>query len=126
MRWAGLVAVAMLLGACGNESGAGEDPTMSPTGSSSRPSASPGAGPVELAKADLVARLGVDAGQVTVVSSEEMTWSDGSLGCPEPGMSYTQALIDGYRVILEADGKRYHYHSGGSRPPFLCADPQGG
>ncbi|MFI7062453.1 hypothetical protein ACIBL3_15825 [Kribbella sp. NPDC050124] len=94
--------------------------TPPPTGG---PTDGPAAGPVELAKADLVKRLGVDAGQVTVVSSSEVTWPDGSLGCPEPGMRYTQALVNGSRVVLEAGGKQYHYHSGGTRPPFLCENP---
>ncbi|MEJ1112243.1 MULTISPECIES: hypothetical protein [unclassified Kribbella] len=89
------------------------------------PTPVPTTGPVEQAKADLAKRLSVDAAQVTVVSSSEVTWSDGSLGCPEPGMSYTQALVPGFRVVLEAAGKQYHYHSGGTRPPFLCANPQG-
>ncbi|GAB2650607.1 hypothetical protein [Kribbella swartbergensis] len=84
----------------------------------------PTGGGVEQAKADLAKRLGVDAAQVTVISSTEVTWPDGSLGCPEPGMNYTQALVPGSRIILEAGGKQYHYHSGGTRPPFLCTDPQ--
>jgi hypothetical protein len=132
------VAVAIVLVACGNESGAGGQPTMPSSGSStSNPGTpdtpgtpqtpgtpEPSGGPVEVAKADLAKRLGVDAGQVTVVSSSEVTWSDGSLGCPEPGMHYTQALVQGSRIILEAAGKQYHYHSGGTRPPFLCTNPQ--
>jgi hypothetical protein len=48
---------------------------------------------------------------VTVVSSDDVTWRDGSLGCPEPGMGYTQALEPGTRTILEVGGKQYHYHS---------------
>ncbi|MEU4605693.1 hypothetical protein AB0F43_22145 [Kribbella sp. NPDC023972] len=95
------------------------------TPSSSTPSPDPTGGPVERARTDLANRLGVDPGQVTVVSSSEVTWPDGSLGCPQPGMVYTQALIDGSRIILEAGGKQYHYHSGGSRPPFLCENPSG-
>ena len=35
-----------------------------------------------------------------VLSAEAVTWSDGSLGCPEPGMMYTQALVPGYRVQI--------------------------
>jgi hypothetical protein len=132
------VAAAVLLVACGNESGAEGQPTMPSSGSSSAnpgtpgPSETPGTpgptptgGPVEVAKADLAKRLGIGAGEVTVVSATEVTWSDGSLGCPEPGMNYTQALVEGSRIILEAAGKQYHYHSGGSRPPFLCTNPQG-
>ncbi|NEA30507.1 hypothetical protein [Streptomyces sp. SID13031] len=75
---------------------------------------------VAQAKADLATRLGIDATQVTVVSSTEVTWPDGSLGCPKPGMFYTQALVDGTRTVLEVEGTRYDYHSGGSRSPFLC------
>ena len=121
-----LVAVAGLLVACGNESGAGGTPSMTPTGSSSQSpeQSAPSGGPVDQAKADLSKRLGVDAAQVTVVSSADVTWRDGSLGCPEPDMRYTQALVPGTRTILEVDGKEYHYHSGGHRAPFLCENPQ--
>lgn len=96
---------------------------MTPSTSSSSGSASPGGGPAELAKADLVKRLGVDAGAVKVVSSDEVTWPDGSLGCPEPGMRYTQMLVQGNRTILEVDGKQYAYHSSVHRAPFLCEHP---
>ena len=104
--------------------GSSSTPTPDPSTPPSDPSTPPPAGgPAEVAKADLVKRLGVDPGQVTVVSSEEVTWQDGSLGCPEPGMHYTQALVNGTRTVLEAGGKQYHYHSGGARPPFLCENP---
>lgn len=76
--------------------------------------------PIAQAKADLAARLGIEPAEVTVVSSTEVTWPDGSLGCPEPGMFYTQALVNGTRTVLEAGGNRYNYHSGGGRAPFLC------
>ncbi|TCO32396.1 hypothetical protein EV652_1042 [Kribbella steppae] len=124
MRRFGVVAVvvAALLVACGNESGAEGQPTVNSRPLPETPAAA--SGPVEQAKADLAKRLGVEAAQVTVVSSSEVTWPDGSLGCPEPGMNYTQALVPGSRIILEAAGKQYHYHSGGTRPPFLCTNPQ--
>ena len=51
---------------------------------------------------------------ITVVSTDEVTWRDGSIGCPEPGMNYTQALVPGVRVVLELDGVRYEYHAGGA------------
>ncbi|TCC48786.1 hypothetical protein E0H75_19635 [Kribbella capetownensis] len=114
-----------LLVACGNESDAGEEPSMTPSSSGvSESDSPPPSGPAEQAKADLVKRLGVDAAQVSVVSSAEVMWRDGSLGCPEPGMHYTQALVNGSRVVLESGGKEYHYHSGPGRPPFLCTNPQ--
>jgi hypothetical protein len=120
-----VLAAAVLLVACGNESATGGQPSMTPSSSSSSSQpASPGGSVVDQAKADLTKRLGVDAAQVTVVSSEDVTWPDGSLGCPEPGMRYTQALVPGNRTVLEAGGKQYSYHSGGHRAPFLCEQPQ--
>ena len=32
-----------------------------------------------------------------------MTWTDGSLGCPQKGMSYTQALVEGELLLLRVD-----------------------
>jgi hypothetical protein len=72
------------------------------------------------AKADLATRLGVQADELEVVSAEEVTWPDGSLGCPEPGMSYTQALVDGSKVVLGHDERVYVYHAGDDDQPFLC------
>lgn len=73
---------------------------------------------------DLAQRLNVAAEAIEVVRVEEVTWRDGSLGCPQPGMAYTQALVNGMRMELRAGGQIYHYHSGGGRPPFLCKNPQ--
>ena len=80
-------------------------------------------GPVAASIADLATRLGVDASKVTLVSQEEVTWSDGSLGCPQPDMSYIQVLVNGSLIILEAGGTDYEYHSGGGRGPFYCSNP---
>ena len=72
-----------------------------------------------------VAKLaGVPADQVTVISAEEVTFSDGSLGCPQPGMVYTQALVDGYKIVAEAGGKTYDFRGSGST--FRqCTNPTG-
>ena len=80
------------------------------------------------AKADLAMRLGVDPDELDVVSAEEVTWPDGSLGCPEPGMSYTQAVVDGSKVVLGHDDRVYVYHAGDDGQPFLCPsdDKDGG
>lgn len=68
--------------------------------------------------ADLAARDA--AGEPTIVSAESVTWQDGSLGCPEPGTSYTQALVEGMRVVVEAGGATYDYRFGRSDSPVLC------
>src|SRR5690606_17272985 len=80
----------------------------------------PAAGLVDDAVADLASRLQVPAGTIEVLRVEQVTWKDGSLGCPEPGKAYTQALVDGYKVILRHDGRVFFYHAGGEGPIFLC------
>jgi predicted small lipoprotein YifL len=72
------------------------------------------------AKNDLAGRLGVDVADIEVTAYETVTWSDGSLGCPQPGMMYTQALVDGYLIQLMVDGQTYNYHGANGRDPFLC------
>lgn len=42
--------------------------------------------------------MGLDPALFTLVRAEFVTWSDGSLDCPQPGMMYTMALVEGYWV----------------------------
>lgn len=74
----------------------------------------------EVALADAMKRTGLDRRLLKVRSAETVTWSDGSLGCPQPGMLYTQALVPGYRVWIDAGGKLLDYHAGRSGPPMFC------
>jgi hypothetical protein len=115
--------LAALLAGCGGVDTAA-DPQEDPVPTSSSPDV-PGAGSPDVRRAveDLAGTLDVTVEEVSVVEVEEVTWRDGSLGCAEKGMSYTQALVDGQRIVLEVDGARYEYHSGARRPPFLCEDP---
>lgn len=67
---------------------------------------------------------GVDLSEVSLVTAEAVTWSDGSLGCPQAGMAYTQALVPGYRVVVEVNGEERHFHAAESGDFRFCADPQ--
>jgi hypothetical protein len=62
-------------------------------------------------RADLAKRQGLGTSDVKVVSAQSVTWPNGALGCAKPGEMVTQALVPGYRVELEAGGKRYAYHA---------------
>jgi hypothetical protein len=73
--------------------------------------------------ADLAESMGIDADEVDVVAYENVTWRDGSLGCAKAGVSYTQALVDGYRIALRAKGKDVAYHGRAGQPPFRCDHP---
>jgi hypothetical protein len=79
----------------------------------------------EAALADAARRSGLEQGALKVLSAAAVTWSDGSLGCPQPGMMYTQALVPGYRVRIEAGGQVLDYHVGTSGQPTLCPVAQG-
>lgn len=78
---------------------------------------------LEAILADARSRLPTEA-SITVVRDQAVTWSDGSLGCPEPGMMYTQALVSGYWVVLDADGQTLDYRAGSSGGFKYC--PFGG
>jgi hypothetical protein len=79
--------------------------------------------PVEqLAIDDLTQRLDVTPSSIEVVSAQAVTWSDGSLGCPEPDRMYTQALVEGFQVVLSVNGEAFHYHAGDNGKPFLCPE----
>lgn len=79
--------------------------------------------PVIQAMTDLSTRLGVSMEDIQLVSLLEVTWRDGSLGCPEAGMVYTQALVSGQQMILQVSDKEYYYHAGKSGSFEYCADP---
>ena len=51
--------------------------------------------------ADAASRTGLGTGDLEVVKVEAAEWSDGSLGCPEPGVFYTQAVVSGFWVVIE-------------------------
>lgn len=71
--------------------------------------------------ADAETRSGSDRSDMTVLRAEAVTWQDGSLGCPEPGMSYTQALVDGYWVELMAGEETLDYRLSSEGGIKFCA-----
>ncbi len=119
-----LVVAGLLLSACGlPEDGAATPTTEGSTTVDSTTTSTPGdplAQVTATSVSDLATRLRVEPTAIEVIRSEEITWPDGSLGCPEEGMVYTQALVDGYQVILDHDGRIYLYHAGSDAVPFLC------
>jgi hypothetical protein len=75
---------------------------------------------IQAALADAARRTGINAVALKVVSAERVTWLDGALGCPEPDLLYTQALVPGYRIRIEAGGETLDYHAGTRGAPQLC------
>jgi hypothetical protein len=75
---------------------------------------------VQAARADAAHRTGVAPAELQLLGAEIVTWSDGSLGCPQPGMMYTQALVPGYRVRLRGPGGEMDYHASARGALVLC------
>jgi hypothetical protein len=69
---------------------------------------------------DLAPRVDGSLADLTVVKAERTNWNDGSLGCPQPGQVYTQALVDGFQVILEVVGREFDYRVGAGSNVRLC------
>ncbi len=77
---------------------------------------------VRQAKEDLAGRLSVSVDDIELVEAQSVIWPDSSMGCPKPGMAYTQIQHDGLLIRLRVGDRIYEYHSGGGRPPFLCEE----
>ncbi len=77
---------------------------------------------VEQAKRDLAQRLSIEITEISLIETREVVWPDASLGCPQPGMVYTQVPVNGFLIRLGVGKEMYFYHSGGSEAAFLCTD----
>jgi hypothetical protein len=75
---------------------------------------------VQAALADAAQATGMAAADLKVASAEPVTWLDGSLGCPAPDLFYTQALVPGYRIRIEAGSRKFDYHADARGQMVLC------
>ncbi|WP_127131599.1 hypothetical protein [Georgenia sp. SYP-B2076] len=131
-----------LLAGCG---GGGNEPGPGPSASApTTPAAPPRSTPptqspevsvepeaqsaADAAVADLKARPETGGEPVRVLIARRETFPDSALGCPKPGMSYTQVLTEGYRVILARGDREWLYTAGSDGVPSMCpsGEPDGG
>lgn len=118
--------------ACGGDPTRVAPPTRIPDAVEATPA--PGAAittsamPSEVRRAvvdDAARRFNVAASAVVLTRAEQVTWSDGALGCPQPGMMYTQALVPGYRVIAKSPAGELTYHTDSRGNVVRCTLPPG-
>lgn len=120
-----LAAVVAVASACGAPGSSGASrPPGSDEADASLPAGEVPAALLGRVIADAASGAGVDPSAVEVISAEAVTWSDGALGCPLPDQMYTQALVPGYRVVLDVDGEEMSFHAAEDGEFAFCADPQ--
>lgn len=59
----------------------------------------------------LAQQLSTDTSQIKVISVEAVDWPDACLGVNLQGRVCAQVITPGYRIILQALGKQYEYHT---------------
>lgn len=125
-----ILATLVVVAACSASVGVGSG-SIGPSAASPDDSGEPGtsgdaslpASIIDPIVADAAAGLGVDPSALKIVAAEARTYGDSSLGCPRPGEMYTQAVVDGYQVIVEVNGTQIDYR--GSEPGRfrICEEP---
>jgi hypothetical protein len=72
-------------------------------------------------KQDLAERLNLAQDKIEIVAVEAVDWPDASLGCPKPGMAYADVITPGFKIVLQAEGTLYTYHTGATNL-VLCQE----
>ena len=110
-----VIGVAVFLAACGGTAAPAiptspptSQPTRQPTGA---PPDSEAPGAALSAQQILAQQLHLDLTAIVIMSAEKVEWPDGCLGISIEGMACIQIVTPGYKVILEANGQRYEYHT---------------
>ncbi|HET9590622.1 MAG TPA: hypothetical protein VFO91_17675 [Anaerolineales bacterium] len=99
------------------------NPSLTPKDTAMVPAITPDAAVqkmVDLAKGDLAQRLGIPIDQIALVEVRPTVWRDASLGCPQPAIDYIPMETPGYKIVLEAGGQTYNYHTDDDRRFVLC------
>lgn len=78
---------------------------------------------IDAMRTDLARRKNLSKARIDVNTAQPVTWRNGSMGCPEKGMAYTQALIPGYRVVLRSGDTDYAYHADSHGRFQYCENP---
>ena len=75
---------------------------------------------VAAARTHAAQRSGLAPEALVLVDAKPVTWSDGSLGCPQPGRMYSMALVPGFRVRLRSPTELLDYHASARGGLVLC------
>lgn len=70
---------------------------------------------VSLAQRRLAAQFDILERRVRPVQITPYTWSDTSLGCPDPRQTYIPQTIDGFRIVLQVGEALHAFHTDSER-----------
>ena len=62
---------------------------------------------LDLVATEMQTKSGLSPESYEIIHAEFVTWSDGSLGCPQPSVMYTQALVDGYWIVVKTSEQTF-------------------
>jgi len=72
------------------------------------------------ARRDFARQRDASPDSVSILNARPVQWRSGALGCPEEGMSYTDALVPGAQILLKYEGEIAAYHAAVGAEPFRC------
>ncbi len=82
----------------------------------------------EAAISRLSSTLGLTADEISILSTEAVEWPDGCLGIQREGVMCTQAIVPGFKIILQAEDKTYEVRTNksGSQAVVVLGTPPSG
>jgi hypothetical protein len=75
---------------------------------------------VILVKGHLAQRLSIAVDQIELLDIKAVVWRDAGLGCPKPAVDYLPMETSGYKIVVEAGGQPYTYHTDAGKRFVLC------
>ena len=69
---------------------------------------------------DFQERIGIPNNEIKVITIKSAVWANSALGCPERGKIYSEEKVKGFRVIFEARGRQYTYHTDDDKKMIPC------
>ena len=75
---------------------------------------------IEFSRKVLAQRLGIEEDSIALSGARQVNWRSSALGCPEPGMSYTQALVPGALIYFRVGDEVHAYHAKHGGKPYYC------
>ena len=77
---------------------------------------------VDVAMTDAASHLSVSRDQLRLEQVTPTQWPDSSLGCPQPGLMYSQIVTPGYLIVISSGGQQLEYHTDMRSRLTLCRE----